>query len=592
MEAQQVQGAHWGRGARGHELKLYTRTEGIVQLDGFKEEDHELLGKTIKTFYKIPLEVKEHTLRGWNWGKGHFGKEEMQFEVQNKPAFEIPYDEISNTNLASKTEVAVELRLLEEGDTDGVMTGGARKRGRKAGGGRDQLVEIRFYVPGVVKKEADGSDAEADNEEGDEDAEEQSAATLFYNTITEKAEVGEVAGDSFATFENILHLIPRGRFEIDMYETSFRLRGKTYDYRVQYEAVKKFIILNRPDDLHVLIAIGMEPPLRQGQTRYPFIVMQFNREEEQEIDLNITEEALNEKYKDRLQSRYEGPMHLLIAQIYRGLTGKRTHQPSKDFTSHHQQQAVKCSIKASEGHLYCLDRALIFVPKPATYVSFDSVASVTMGRVGGAISASRTFDLTVTMKGGLPEHQFSNINKEEQQPLEDFFRTKSIRVKNELVDDSITLIKQALAEEGVSDSDEEVVKVARGGSAEDEDSETPDEDFAASSESDVAEEFDSDAMGSDSDAGSDGRAAPVAKKQKAKPATKSVTKPLTKQPQSNGTSKDKKAKGGAAKESHLSSERVQDSDGSDATMGDAEDASDGEGEERKPVRKKQKQKAK
>lgn len=54
---------------------------------------------------------------------------------------------------------------------------------------------------------------------------------------------------------------------------------------------------------------------------------------------------------------------------------------------------------------------MIFVPKPATYIQIENVAVVTMSRVGGAISASRTFDITVTLKSGMGEHQFSNINR-------------------------------------------------------------------------------------------------------------------------------------------------------------------------------------
>lgn len=128
--------------------------------------------------------------------------------------------------------------------------------------------------------------------------------------------------------------------------------------------------------------------------------------------------------------------------------------PSKDFVSHHGHSGVKCSIKANEGSLYFLDKSLMFVPKPATYVQIENISVVTMSRVGGAISASRTFDITVSLKGGLGEHQFSNINRyvfmpshceaaaltnivysEEQQPLEEFFKAKNVRIKNEMVDD-------------------------------------------------------------------------------------------------------------------------------------------------------------
>lgn len=82
-----------------------------------------------------------------------------------------------------------------------------------------------------------------------------------------------------------------------------------------------------------------------------------------------------------------------------------------DSHSHHQQSGVKCSIKANEGHLFCLDKSFMFVPKPATYISFDNISVIVMSRVGGAISASRTFDITITLKGGSGEHQFSNINR-------------------------------------------------------------------------------------------------------------------------------------------------------------------------------------
>ena len=94
----------------------------------------------------------------------------------------------------------------EDTGTNGHL-GGARGKGKKAGAGKDQLVEMRFYIPGVATKKETmengdgGSDAEDD--------EEQNAASLFYETLIEKAEIGEVAGDTYATFLDVLHLTPR-----------------------------------------------------------------------------------------------------------------------------------------------------------------------------------------------------------------------------------------------------------------------------------------------------------------------------------------------------------------------------------------------
>lgn len=126
-----------------------------------------------------------------------------------------------------------------------------------------------------------------------------------------------------------------------MYENSFRLRGKTYDYKIQYDAIKKFMILPKPDETHFMICIGLDPPLRQGQTRYPFLVMQFKKDEEVTIDLNMTEELLKEKYEGKLLPHYEQPLHQVVTQVFRGLAGKKVNQPAKDFIRY---DILSCSI--------------------------------------------------------------------------------------------------------------------------------------------------------------------------------------------------------------------------------------------------------
>lgn len=398
----------------------------MIQLDGFLPDDFDRASKAFKLWYGVNLENKEHALRGWNWGKTDFGRAEMSFNVQNRPAFEIPYAEISNTNLAGKNEIAVEFNLTgEQNGVNGYKPSTTRHRGRKAAAARDELVEMRFYIPGTLSKKEMNGEEVGSGDDDDADQEEQSAANFFYETVMQRAEIGDVAGDTIATFPEVLFLTPRGRFDIDMYEGSFRLRGKTYDYKVEYSAIKKVFMLPKIDEVHTLLTLGLEPPLRQGQTRYPFLVMQLKLDDETVIDLNLTEEVLETKYKDKLEGHYEAPLHHVITRVFKGLSGKKVITPSKDFTSHHNLQGVKCSIKASEGALYCLDRSFMFVPKPATYVTIDSIEKIVMSRIGGQLAASRTFDISMLLKNGAGEHQFSNINREEQQSLEDFFKASS-----------------------------------------------------------------------------------------------------------------------------------------------------------------------
>ncbi|RBQ64793.1 hypothetical protein VDGD_06330 [Verticillium dahliae] len=140
----------------------------------------------------------------------------------------------------------------------------------------------------------------------------------------------------------------------------------------------------------------------------------------------------------------------------------------------------------------------MFIPKPATYIAYEQTASITFSRVGGAVSALSTFDITVLMKNGAGSTQFSNISREDLKGLETFFKLKNLRVKNE-IDEDANLLKAALREEAMDDSEDEVVgnKADRGSA--DEDEESVDEDFRADSESDVAEEYDSNPETSDSE---------------------------------------------------------------------------------------------
>lgn len=80
--------------------------------------------------------------------------------------FEIPLNEVTNTSLTAKHEVMIEL-----GGPDG--EGGARDKNRKG----DQLVEMRFYVPGQANQEGEG--------------EEESNANVSYQYYTHYLAFGE-----------------------------------------------------------------------------------------------------------------------------------------------------------------------------------------------------------------------------------------------------------------------------------------------------------------------------------------------------------------------------------------------------------------
>lgn len=471
LPSEEILAALWSRGSRGYELRIQTKNQGVVMLDGYDVEDFNKLKQELQRNFHLNLEHKEHSLRGWNWGQTDLARNELIFHVNNKPNFEIPYSSISNSNLTGKNEVAIEFNL--ENDQAG-----------------DELVEMRYYVPGTVE----GETKTIKNDEGqdEEETEEISAASVFYEQLKDKADIGQVAGEAIVSFSDVLFLTPRGRYDIDMYTTSLRLRGKTYDYKIQYKQIERIFSLPKPDETHHLIILQIDPPLRQGQTRYPFLSLQFAKEEEIELELNVSEEEYNNKYKDRLKKNYDSQTHLVMSHCFRGLTERRLVIPGS-FQSRFLQPGISCSLKASEGYLYPLDRCFLFVTKPTLYIPFSEISTVTMSRTGGGVSASRTFDLEISVRGSNQPHIFGSIDREEQETIEKYCQEKGLRVKNEEKIAKAMLAK-AMTEAGDDDDDGDVDM----GSAGDDDSESADDDFNSGSDSDVAEEFDSDAALSDS----------------------------------------------------------------------------------------------
>ncbi|GAA5820920.1 hypothetical protein JCM11251_001876 [Rhodosporidiobolus azoricus] len=535
----------WIRVARNYQMRIGTHKQRTT-FDGFLREDHERLSNLCKQYYNITIETKDTSVRGWNWGVAEVQADDLAFLVAGKPAFTIPLNQVSNTSI-QKAEVALEFSSAlpappSNADEDAV----ARKKRLRAQ--PDEISEMRLYIPGSargMKKKGDKAKAkaegavkgESDEEESEEEDEEgedgEGAAQAFHDAVKEKAAIGQVVGESFCTIGDVLCVTPRGRFDIDIYPDFMRLRGKTYDYRVTYTQIQRLFLLPKPDDIHSQLVVNIDPPIRQGQTRYPYLVMQFTKDEIMELDLNLDEQTIQEKYDGNLKQHYDDPAYEVVSLLFRVLTQKKVITPG-NFQSHDGQAAVKCNLKANEGQLYFLEKQLLFISKQPTLVSFSEISAVVLARVGGALPSARTFDLAIRLKdsssGGNPV--FSALNKEELQNITDFLQMKKIKVKNEM--EELAAAEAEALGGALSSDDEDAMSVDEeessgrrkrqgGGGAkeelreeDDEDSEV-DEDFQASDSDGGSATSDSD--GDDDDAMSDDDGAakkPAKKKQKTK----------------------------------------------------------------------------
>ncbi|CAE6500275.1 unnamed protein product, partial [Rhizoctonia solani] len=327
--------------------------------------DHDKVSQLVTQHYKTQLETKEISVKGWNWGST---------DVQGESNALVFYSNSPKYRLRPRIH-EVSLEFATAAPPSGQPKS---KKGRP-----DELTEIRFYVPGTHEGE------------GDED-EDVSAAQAFHDMIKEKADIGQVIGDVLVSFSEVNIQTPRGRYDIDMFPTFLRLRGKTYDYKILYSSITRLFLLS-PDDLHVEMVVGLDPPIRQGQTRYPYLRMLFGRDEDLETEIQMDEEQLKTKYEGKLEKKYDGPAHEVVSRIFRGLSGKKIIAPTT-FRSHEEMYGIKCNLKAVQGTLFPLEKSLFFVAKQPHLIEFTDIHQVVFSRMGSG--TARTFDLKIVSKTG------------------------------------------------------------------------------------------------------------------------------------------------------------------------------------------------
>ena len=96
-------------------------------------------------------------------------------------------------------------------------------------------------------------------------------------------------------------------------EGFFRMRGQKYDYKIKYDDISRLFLLPKPDDVHMAFVIALDKPIRQGQQRYQYLVLQTNKDPD-EVRVNLDEDTLKREYGDDLQPIMRGSLSNLVAK--------------------------------------------------------------------------------------------------------------------------------------------------------------------------------------------------------------------------------------------------------------------------------------
>ncbi|XP_023648994.1 FACT complex subunit SSRP1 isoform X1 [Paramormyrops kingsleyae] len=464
ISAPELSLAQWRRVCLGHGIKLVTSTGHVYKYDGFRDSDFEKISEYFKANYKVELTEKDMCVKGWNWGTAKFSGPLLSFDVNDSPVFEIPLSSVSQC-ATGKNEVTLEFHQNDDAEVS--------------------LMEVRFYVPPSI---------------GDEGVE---PVEAFAQNVLSKADVIQATGDAICIFKELQCLTPRGRYDIRIYPTFLHLHGKTFDYKIPYTTVLRLFLLPHKDQRQMFFVISLDPPIKQGQTRYHFLILLFSKEDDITLTLNMSEDDVEKRFEGKLSKNMSGSLYEMVSRVMKALVNRKITVPG-NFQGHSGAQCITCSYKASSGLLYPLERGFIYVHKPPVHLRFEEISCVNFAR---GTTTTRSFDFEIETKQG-SQYTFSSIEREEYGKLFDFVNAKKLNIKNrgfkekkgmkgnenmysDSDDDQHDAYLERMKEEGkireeANDSDSE------GGS---------DESFNPGEEDDdIAEEYDSNASASDSSA--------------------------------------------------------------------------------------------
>ncbi|XP_004343431.2 structure-specific recognition protein 1 [Capsaspora owczarzaki ATCC 30864] len=579
-----LRGFAWHRAATGYELAIQLPSSKL-RLLGFKEAHLTDIEQYVSSTFHQTVQTSDIATKGWTWGEPRFTGNGLAFYVDGKVAFELPLSDVSQTHM-KKNDITLEFKQDDPNDDDQQLVNmrfvvhpsavlesedpvekarreeerkkrerierdkrnaararrnDLRRRRREAEQSTIMQVDGEEPAPTQVSSDEEDSASEPEEaEEGVEGDEHELPVTRLFQRILGKVDVAHTAGDVIVSLLDVNCQTPRGRYQMDFYPTMLTLHGQTHDFKIPFASISKTFVLPHPDQFRVFVVLALDPPVRQGQTPYPFIVFLLQTEgREISVELNMTEAEIAEKNlqvsklinKNVREGDAPKPNHfaitkemsggevMILARLLSAMSVRLPIQPaaasSKD-KAYSEQHGYKASYRASDGYLFPLENAFIFVHKPLTYIHYSDIKTVTFER---GSSILKTFAFTIVTHSGTG-FTFNSIPKEEQRNLEQFCNAKARSKGFSVVADKPPARGAAAAagddsddEDGAIHSDDEENDSykrrmkkeghAREIAGDDYDSEE-DEDFQANSDvEEVGEEFDENYTSSSDDSGSD-----------------------------------------------------------------------------------------
>jgi structure-specific recognition protein 1 len=422
-------------GIRGY-LKFYINNndkdeiQKPQQFDGFSKSDFDSINNYILDLYKIKVDTSKAHSGGGNYGDVVFEGNSLLMksviidkdnEEHLVPGWEMGLDNISLCVVPTSNRNEMEVQFKDNDNTESK---------------EDTVAQITFHFPKNDEEESDEENSDDEEKEFKMTAAELMKSTILDSGILDSS--GEKVIVEF-TKDQGNFVTPRGKYSIQMTSTHMLMNGAQYFYKIKYEEINSLFLLPKPDGGRISFVISLDKPIRQGTQKYQHLVLETHKLDHT-MSINLTEEEIAEKYDGQLATEMTMPMSSVIAKIFKVLSNTKVFVPksskgagdSSGFISSRDNSCIRCSLKANEGLLYPLAKSFIFIHKPTLFIKFEDVESVDFKRMEAGNSATRNFDMTISVKSGSghdgKDYTFSSIDKSEYNYMFDFLTAKNMNI--------------------------------------------------------------------------------------------------------------------------------------------------------------------
>eukprot|EP00759_Apiculatamorpha_spiralis_P054386 PhF_6_TR6922/c0_g1_i5/m.10102/K09272/SSRP1; structure-specific recognition protein 1 len=311
------------------------------------------------------------SLSGRNWGSIDIGDTAVSLLGDDgKPIITVPY---VNMLSCSSARGDVTISLMDSSSNS--------NNGGTSEGGAATPVEVRFAIPNKARGLSNYEDPS------------KTFVQLVQDKITSLNPSGgatsrgggggDVKDDgtsvTVAQFDNIHFSAPSGEFNLTFTTTLMKMYDvkKQQTYVIPLSSVTCMFLLPFPTPGRKYLSIALTVPLRVGSTSYPQVVMVFDDDEvfapESPYVPLATADQITSLLSDPpglVTSSMVGPFNEVMVKFLKVLTKKKLIGQGS-FRSSSGSPSVKCVFKGQTGYLYFLEKSLLFLHRPATYLKVE-----------------------------------------------------------------------------------------------------------------------------------------------------------------------------------------------------------------------------